>query len=103
MNTPGDKINIEDVEKKLNELKQYMEKSLETKKSEYTILMDKRDEDLGLLKGEFILLEKDMKESGSDRLEEQRKILELQEKKEELERKIAELEQKDNNEETDEE
>ena len=103
MNTPGDKINIEDVEKKLNELKQYMEKSLETKKSEYTILMDKRDEDLGLLKGEFILLEKDMKESGSDRLEEQRKILELQEKKEELERKIAELEQKENNEENEEE
>lgn len=60
--------------------------------NEYTILMDKRDEDLGLLKSEFIDLEKEMKESGNDRFEEQKKIIELQVKKEELERQIAELE-----------
>ena len=40
-----------------------------------------------------------MKEGTSDRLEEQRKILELQEKKEELERQIEELEKKGNNDE----
>ena len=67
-NTEGDQLNIGDVEKKLNELKKYMENSLETKTNEYNILMDKRDEDLSLLKSEFILLEKEMKESGSDRL-----------------------------------
>ena len=97
MNTPGDKINLDDVENKLNELKKYMENSLETKTNEYNILMDKRDEDLTFLKSEFISLEKEMKEGTSDRLEEQRKILELQEKKEELERQIAELEGKGNN------
>ena len=95
MNTPGDKINLENVENKLNDLKKYMENSLETKTNEYNILMDKRDEDLTLLKSEFISLEKEMKDNTSDRLEEQRKILELQEKKEELERQIAELEGKD--------
>ena len=97
MNTPGDKINLDDVENKLNELKKYMENSLETKTNEYNILMDKRDEDLAFLKSEFISLEKEMKEGTSDRLEEQRKILELQDKKEELERQIAELEGKGNN------
>ena len=91
-NTPGYKINIEDVQKKLDELKQYMENSLETKNNEYTILLDKKDEDLTLLKGEFISLEKEMKEDITDRLEEQRKIMKLQEKKEELERQIAEIE-----------
>jgi len=99
MNISGDKINLEDIENKLSELKKYMENSLETKTNEYNILMDKRDEDLTLLKSEFINLEKDMKESSSDRLEEQRKILDLQEKKEELERQIAELEGKQKNEE----
>ena len=99
VNTPGDKINIEDVQNKLDELKKYMENSLETKTNEYNILMDKRDEDLSLLKNEFISLEKEMKEGTGDRLEEQRKILELTEKKEELERQIAELEKKENNEE----
>ena len=49
------------------------------------------------LKSEFISLEKEMKEGTSDRLEEQRKILELQDKKEKLERQIAELEGKGNN------
>ena len=97
MNTPGDKINLDNVENKLNELKKYMENSLETKTNEYNILMDKRDEDLTFLKSEFISLEKEMKEGTSDRLEEQRKILELQDKKEELERQIAELEGKGNN------
>ena len=99
MSTSGDKINLEDIENKLNELKKYMENSLETKTNEYNILMDKRDEDLTLLKSEFINLEKDMKENSDDRLEEQRKIMDLQEKKEELERQIAELEEKQNNEE----
>ena len=97
MNTPGDKINLDDVENKLNELKKYMENSLETKTNEYNILTDKRDEDLTFLKSEFISLEKEMKEGTNDRLEEQRKILELQDKKEELERQIAELEGKGNN------
>jgi hypothetical protein len=97
INTPGDKINLDDVENKLNELKKDMENSLETKTNEYNILMDKRDEDLTFLKSEFISLEKEMKEGTSDRLEEQRKILELQDKKEELERQIAELEGKGNN------
>ena len=97
MNTPGDKINLDNVENKLNELKKYMENSLETKTNEYNILMDKRDEDLTFLKSEFISLEKEMKEGTSDRLEEQRKILELQDKKEELERQIAELEGKGKN------
>ena len=101
-NTPGDKINIEDVQKKLDELKQYMENSLETKNNEYTILLDKKDEDLTLLKGEFISLEKEMKEEISDRLEEQRKIMKLQEKKEELERQIAEFEKNKNEENKDE-
>ena len=99
MSTSGDKINLEDIENKLNELKKYMENSLETKTNEYNILMDKRDEDLTLLKSEFINLEKDMKENSDNRLEEQRKIMDLQEKKEELERQIAELEEKQNNEE----
>ena len=98
MNTDGDKIHIEDVQNKLNDLKKYLESSLETKNNEYNILMDKKDEDINLIKNEFILLEKDMKESTFDRLEEQRKILELQEKKEELERQIAELEGKENDE-----
>ena len=98
MNTDGDKINIEDVQNKLNDLKKYLESSLETKNNEYNILMDKKDEDINLIKNEFILLEKDMKESTFDRLEEQRKILELQEKKEELERQIAKLEGKENDE-----
>ena len=89
---PGDKINMQDVDQKLNELKKHIESSLETKQNEYSILMDKRDEDLSLLRSEFIEHEKDMKESGNDRLEEQRKIMELQIKKEELERQIAELE-----------
>ena len=101
-NTPGDKINIEDVQKKLDELKQYMENSLETKNNEYNILLDKRDEDLALLKSEFISLEKEMKEDISDRLEEQRKIMKLQEKKEELERQIAEFEKNKNEENKDE-
>ena len=101
-NIPGDKINIEDVHKKLDELKQYMENYLETKNNEYTILLDKKDEDLTLLKGEFISLEKEMKEDISDSLEEQRKIMKLQEKKEELERQIAEFEKNKNEENKDE-
>ena len=92
MNNQNDKITMQDVDEKLNELKKHIESSLETKMNEYTILMDKRDEDLGLLKSEFIDLEKEMKESGDDRFEEQKKIIELQVKKEELERQIAELE-----------
>ena len=95
MNTSGNKIKIEDVETKLSDLKKYMENSLETKTNEYNILMDKKDEDLNLLKSEFINMEKGINESGNDRLEEQRKILELQSRKEELERQIAKLEGKD--------
>ena len=34
--------------------------------------MDKRDEDLSLLKSEFIDFEKDLKESGNDLFEEQK-------------------------------
>ena len=94
MNTSGNKIKIEDVETKLSDLKKYMENSLETKTNEYNILMDKKDEDLNLLKSEFINMEKGINESGNDRLEEQRKILELQSRKEELERQIAKLEGK---------
>ena len=99
INNPSDKITMQDVDEKLNDLKKQIENSLETKMNEYNILMDKRDEDLSLLKNEFISLEKEMKEGTGDRLEEQRKILELTEKKEELERQIAELEKKENNEE----
>jgi len=99
----SDKITIKDVNEKLDELKKHIESSLETKLSEYTILTDKRDEDLSLLKSEFIELEKEMKESGSDRFEEQRKIIELQIKKEELERQISEIEEtKEKNENIDE-
>ena len=101
MNNPSDKITMQDVDNKLNELKTHIESSLETKINEYSILMDKRDEDLSLLKSEFIDLEKETKENGGDRFEEQKKIIELQMKKEELERQIAELE--GNNEETNEE
>ena len=107
MNNSGDKISMQDVDQKLNELKKHIESSLETKQNEYSILMDKRDEDLSLLRSEFIEHEKDMKESGNDRLEEQRKIMELQIKKEELERQIAELEvneeKEENNDENNEE
>ena len=94
INNPSDKIIMQDVDAKLDELKKHIENSLETKMNEYTILTDKRDEDLSLLKSEFIELEKEMKDSGSDRFEEQRKIMELQIKKEELERQIEELEGK---------
>ena len=97
MNNPSDKVTLQDVDEKLNELKKHIESSLETKLSEYTILMDKRDEDLSLLKSEFIDLEKDLKESGNDRFEEQKKIIELQIKKEEIEKKIAELERGNEN------
>ena len=101
MNNQSDKINMQDVDEKLNELKKHIESSLETKQNEYSILMDKRDEDLSLLKSEFIDHEKEMKESGNDRLEEQRKIMELQIKKEELEKQIAELEAEQINENND--
>ena len=97
MNTPSENITLQDVDEKLNELKKHIESSLETKLNEYTILMDKRDEDLSLLKSEFVDLEKDLKESGNDRFEEQKKIMELQIKKEELERQIEELEGKKEN------
>ena len=97
INNPSDKIIMQDVDAKLDELKKHIENSLETKMNEYTILTDKRDEDLSLLKSEFIELEKEMKDSGSDRFEEQRKIMELQIKKEELERQIEELESKNEN------
>ena len=97
INNPSDKITMQDVDAKLDELKKHIENSLETKMKEYTILTDKRDEDLSLLKSEFIELEKEMKDSGSDRFEEQRKIMELQIKKEELERQIEELESKNEN------
>ena len=97
INNPSDKITMQDVDAKLDELKKHIENSLETKMNEYTILTDKRDEDLSLLKSEFIELEKEMKDSGSDRFEEQRKIMALQIKKEELERQIEELESKNEN------
>ena len=92
MNNSSDKISLKDVSQKLDELKKNIENSLETKMNEYSILMDKRDEDLSLLKSEFVDIEKEMKESGNDRFEEQKKIIELQMKKEELERQIEELE-----------
>ena len=101
MNNQSDKINMQDVDEKLNELKKHIESSLETKQNEYSILMDKRDEDLSLLKSEFVDHEKEMKESGNDRLEDQRKIMELQIKKEELEKQIAELEAEQINENND--
>ena len=101
MNNQSDKINMQDVDEKLNELKKHIESSLETKQNEYSILMDKRVEDLSLLKSEFIDHEKEMKESGNDRLEDQRKIMELQIKKEELEKQIAELEAEQINENND--
>ena len=97
INNPSDKITMQDVDEKLNDLKKQIENSLETKMNEYNILMDKRDEDLSLLKSEFIEIEKEMKDSGSDRFEEQRKIMELQIKKEELERQIEELEKNEKN------
>jgi hypothetical protein len=97
LNNPSDKVTFQEVDEKLNELKKHIESSLETKLSEYNILMDKRDEDLSLLKSEFIDLEKDLKEGGNERFEEQKKIIELQMKKEELERQIAELEGSENN------
>ena len=97
INNPSDKITMQDVDEKLKELKKHIENSLETKMNEYTILMDKRDEDLNLLKSEFIELEKEMKDGGSNRFEEQKKIMELQIKKEELERQIEELEGKNEN------
>ena len=50
--------------------------------SEYAILMDKRDEDLSLIKSEIIDLEKDLKGSKNDIFEEQKKFIELQMKKE---------------------
>ena len=49
---------------------------------EYAILMDKRDEDLSLLKSEIIDLEKDLKGSKNNIFEEQKKFIELQMKKE---------------------
>jgi hypothetical protein len=87
-----DKLTLKEVDEKLDELKKHIETSLETKHNEYNILTDKKDEDLNLLKSEFIDLENEMKESGSDRFEQQKKIMELQIKKEEFERQIAELE-----------
>ena len=98
-----DKLTLKDVEEKLDELKKHLEASLETKNNEYAILMDKREEDLNLLKSEFIELEKEMNESGKDRFDEQKKIIELQIKKEELERQISELEQANGETETHEE
>jgi chromosome segregation ATPase len=87
-----DKVTLKEVDEKLDELKKNIEISLETKLNEYNILIDKKEEDLNLFKSEFIDLENELKESGSDRFEEQKKIIELQIKKEELERQIAELE-----------
>ena len=87
-----DKLTLKEVDEKLDDLKKSIEISLETKLNEYNILIDKKDEDLNLFKSEFIDLENELKESGSDRFEEQKKIIELQIKKEELERQIAELE-----------
>ena len=93
-----DKLTLKEVDEKLDDLKKSIEISLETKLNEYNILIDKKDEDLNLFKSEFIDLENELKESGSDRFEEQKKIIELQIKKEELERQIAELEGKENDE-----
>ena len=45
---------------------------------DYAILMDKRDEDLSLLKSEIIDLEKDLKGSKNDIFDEQKKFIELQ-------------------------
>ena len=87
-----DKVTLKEVDEKLDDLKKSIEISLETKLNEYNILIDKKDEDLNLFKSEFIDLENELKESGSDRFEKQKKIIELQIKKEELERQIAELE-----------
>ena len=99
-NSEGDNIKLEDVNFHLSELKNYIDNSLETKQNEYNILMDKTDEDINLQKTEFVEYEKDMKDiDGMDRMETQRKIMELQNKKEELERQIEEIESKRENDE----
>ena len=96
--TKGDEIKKEDVNTQLDNLKKYIDISLETKQNEYNILMDKVDEDINFLKTEFLEYEKEMKEGdGMERIEMQRKIMELQNKKEELERQIQEIESKKEN------
>ena len=96
--TEGDEIKKEDVNTQLDNLKKYIDISLETKQNEYNILMDKADEDINFLKTEFLEYEKEMKEGdGMERIEMQRKIMELQNKKEELERQIQEIESKKEN------
>ena len=72
MNNPNDKGTFKDVDEKSNEVKKHIESSLETKLSEYAILMDKRDEDLSLLKSEIIDLEKDLKWSKNEIFEEKK-------------------------------
>ena len=81
LNNPNDKVTFKDVDEKSNEVKKHIESSLETKLSEYAILMDKRDEDLSLLKSEIIDLEKELKGSKNNIFEEQKKFIELQMKK----------------------
>lgn len=61
------------------------------KKNKYNILLNKKDEDLSLLKEEFIEPEKEIKEN--ERLSGQRKIMGLYEKMDELNKEIEKLEE----------
>ena len=61
------------------------------KKNKYIILFNKKDEDLSLLKEEFIEPEKEIKEN--ERLSGQRKIMGLYEKMDELNKEIEKLEE----------
>ena len=85
-------INENNVDEKLNELKELILNSLETKENEYTMLLDKKEEDLNLVKEEFIEDEKEVKD-GIERLNEQRKIMELHDKIEELNAEIEKIEE----------
>lgn len=92
--TVGKKKGIDEknVDEKLNELKMQILNSLETKKNEYTMLLDKKEEDLNLIKEEFLENEKEVKE-GNERLSEQKKIMELYDKIGELNAEIEKIEE----------
>ena len=87
---PNSKINEKEIDTKLNELKKQILNALETKQNEYNILLDKKDEDLDLLKGEFVESEKEIKKN--ERSVEQRKIMELYKRIEELNNQIEKIE-----------
>ena len=85
---------MNEVDIKLKELKSQVENSMEQKQNDYNIQLEKKEEDINMLKKAYDNVYKEIQQKKSDKLHEQKTIENLNSQIEILETKLAYLKKK---------